>query len=1302
MQMRASLITGLLVGGLLSLSAIAADGDSSSTSTDMERWRRTDNTKMTDEELRSRYGIGTSSDAARTTGSAVAKEWLTGKSSNAAVKEDDRKLIERYGRNSGAAQEGTTSPNGQASVSDPKTSQYVNELMGVQDVNAAGRGVTSAGAGNVTLKGKSTAVVTCSQGEQRISLGGYAGFAQCAGSSGVSLRLCAPGKFCSQSSDYLDYSVTPTSPVTSERVKLSVEFAQTGKATISLETAATLTASDQQDPPPDTGASNSYQYVLAEGSSGEKFRDAADTHGREAMRCVKFAADGITCALQEKANLGTLSAGTKTRDLGCGSAICVRQSTTTNNWTESCERSFDTTTYSCSYVRAPLMCSTEGVSRTILNQCSGSECEAPDATAVATRNNLSDCTYLPSRDICSEVAGVRHCTQYFQCATSEVKRTCDNDIVDPESKGYVKLSSEPSSEPCSTSTTGSSSCTKTQETWLGPESATGNCEANPLPVLGSPSSSCENGGAGTTRSECSLWYGRTMTTDACTVTDGEGTPAELDESLKAGCGYCLRYSKVDECLAEAPVSSTDCAPARKANCSLASTVCSEGSPLGGTAFCLSQRETYNCTAEQSSCLEWAQPTNCSATSDLSGGITDTVIKNRTSGTAAFGQAAASLAAADAVAQSAADTLGGQDDLDWFIRNGGLPRIFKGAAQRCSEGRHKGLGGGVNCCKTSLERPKAGMMNSCDLDDVKLAAYRRKNQTHYVGRYCADKIKIGGRKICVEYKQSYCSFEGILPRIIQEQGRQQLKEFAATDKSGTVTVQSQSLAYHAASDLVGSWSSRATTAPGINVHRWQWPGACQAAVESGEAAPEGVDCPTVPELWWATCLPGANSDCSTPPATPYEVTPGWTVARTDPLRREVTPIHRLVWVDGSCNTENENCTYTVSSWPASTGGRAVVSRDTEFYATTGKDPEEGETTTEGGDMAIIGNTVLRPMVYRTAGAAPNAVILQFSFDNGATWQAQSFPVTPGETGAQTQLVGSEEGVQVQISCKDNPAVSGLRTCKVRAVGTVAVTTKPWGEAKYPDCSGFTMGQFTVLDFSRMDLSEWIAHLTSELGSKLETVAEQVKEQATAMSETYLAAYGGSVATDSTAYGLSKSAQPQSAQAVWITPRENYGPFTAKIKVAGNWPQWHEDATKNTNPVTSVRVDWNDCTIAEDLAATLNNGKAAYFSGEHRIASPDDIKCGIGGEHDINHKVKVTVTAQDGAHELVYTVRNVWKDFQGNVIQSREEGSDVIKQENTPGATSSDRGTVTTSESMADRQIEAEAPGTAVMREETNRR
>jgi conjugal transfer mating pair stabilization protein TraN len=111
------------------------------------------------------------------------------------------------------------------------------------------------------------------------------------------------------------------------------------------------------------------------------------------------------------------------------------------------------------------------------------------------------------------------------------------------------------------------------------------------------------------------------------------------------------------------------------------------------------------------------------------------------------------------------------DNDGWDENGGCNGqllIFNGKTMTC---RNKdvlfGLFGG-GCC--NKEKVFFGLV-ACKADEKILIKKREIEHTHYVGTFCSKKLKFP--KVCIQWKESYCTFNSELARIIQEQGREQL-------------------------------------------------------------------------------------------------------------------------------------------------------------------------------------------------------------------------------------------------------------------------------------------------------------------------------------------------------------------------------------------------------------------------------------------------------------------------------------------------------------------------------------------------
>jgi conjugal transfer mating pair stabilization protein TraN len=70
---------------------------------------------------------------------------------------------------------------------------------------------------------------------------------------------------------------------------------------------------------------------------------------------------------------------------------------------------------------------------------------------------------------------------------------------------------------------------------------------------------------------------------------------------------------------------------------------------------------------------------------------------------------------------------------------------------------------------------------CDIDDVQTAEQIASHECHYVGEYCEFDVPLLG---CFQKSKTYCCFNSMMARIIQEQGRPQLTTYGPTGSWGT--------------------------------------------------------------------------------------------------------------------------------------------------------------------------------------------------------------------------------------------------------------------------------------------------------------------------------------------------------------------------------------------------------------------------------------------------------------------------------------------------------------------------------------
>ena len=95
---------------------------------------------------------------------------------------------------------------------------------------------------------------------------------------------------------------------------------------------------------------------------------------------------------------------------------------------------------------------------------------------------------------------------------------------------------------------------------------------------------------------------------------------------------------------------------------------------------------------------------------------------------------------------------------------GSLRFFTGQRRAC----HIRWGGLANCCRNS--GALVGLAN-CSPGERELARERHDGNTHYLGKYCSKKTFFG---VCIRRSRAWCVFGSKLGRILQQQGRAQLR------------------------------------------------------------------------------------------------------------------------------------------------------------------------------------------------------------------------------------------------------------------------------------------------------------------------------------------------------------------------------------------------------------------------------------------------------------------------------------------------------------------------------------------------
>jgi hypothetical protein len=891
----------------------------------------------------------------------------------------------------------------------------------------------------------------------------------------------------------------------------------------------------------------------------------------------------LTCDGSTSVSTSAISSAAQGGANCAGGLQCIRQATQTVQYTQSCTKSYPLTEYDCTY-------------------------SVPTKTCHITVDN-----------------SVSPAAQTSSCS--------DADIAGGNKVGTTQGQCDSSGLNCKTAAWDDYYAFPDQK------SQTGQCTSYPQPLAGAPTTSCATHGVGSIVS-CGDggWFGRTLDDSQCysnvVVTNADGTTStsvtNLTNAEKAGCGYCAAPTYADTCYAQptanAPADSCSNIPS---NCALTATT--PGASVNGLTT--SETDTYTCSTSTTTCVQYAHDSTCSTdmTFGMSNGPDQTVNQQL------FTQSLTDIAVLDAITKSASTASNPQ-----------MPTVFDGTAMSCRQPVGFLSGALLNdCCQVNLQRPGGGRpMNSCNDNEVKLAAARRANEAYYVGQYCSKSVGFMGLKHCIEETQSYCKFDGLLDDLIQVQGRQQLTQIV---NSGIGSPQATQLSFPYYSGQ-GGWGTP-TNINGLTVVPWQYPGYCADPNQAAAALssnPNAVLCPNVLTQWFATCETGSN--CGDLPASPDLGSNQWLVQGIDPLKNQLVAIDRYASVDGACDPTTTSCSYKLTAWPSASAGQALVTRSFQW-------PLYSSAASNGNTLIFsLGDNLFSPQPVAgnaSSTVAPSQISMKVSADYGTTWSTVSLPTRT--TGDGVQIAGT--GVTFAGNCDPSSNVCGFS-----ATGMVTATLKPWGSAKNPDCTGFTPSQLSMLDFGKMDLSAWLATIMGKIQGPN---SDSMTSSALAQSQDFYNAMqaGGTASTQA----------PVATQFAVITPTEALGPFTAKLTVAPFWPSTTPGGDPHSDPVYQVGIDWGDCTLKDtaDMEVQVPNVDAtgnpngtfmqvmpagskittadvlmAYVS-THNYVAPNQLAC-KAAEATINHDVHLTVTSKSGVHYTDLQVINVWGTPSANSV------------------------------------------------------
>ena len=831
--------------------------------------------------------------------------------------------------------------------------------------------------------------------------------------------------------------------------------------------------------------------------------------------------------------------------------VCVTPTTSTQTWTATCTKTFPITTLSCTQTTPSL-------------DCTETQTTATGATTSScTATQISGGTLVGKENV--------QCLQYGTATNGQ-------------------------SPPCLEQQWTAVYVFKNQE-------KTTNCVQTPLPIAGNdPALSCDENVADA-QIICAQngWVGRTLPAQSCEVStvsaSGTSMYSQLDYQEKAGCGYCATANVAYSCQGAPSASqgSDTCSTSQLAGCTLTNTT-PQSSAYG---LITSEQETYSCSKQTTGCSQWKDTNNCPIVS-TSYSMPSSEYSTPGNGSS-FNQVVADVGVAEAVTKS------GNSNITHPTL---APRVFNGQDLRCT--KPLGFVNGVispDCCQIGLSGASG---TTCSQNEIKLAAARRAHFAVYIGTYCSKETNYVFFTRCDQQTQTYCVFNGLLPKLVQVQGREQLQQIATSGAGASLKTQTLSFPFYSGN---GGWTTPITI-NGIQFAAYEEPAYCESAqATAAEFAknPSAQACPAILEAWIASCE--ITTGCGQLPVFPQSGSGSWVINNVNPiaLMSIATSPHSIA--KGACDTKTDQCAYQISAWPLGSGSRAMVSRQVSLQAFVAAGNASAASTVEIGNTVIQISPAQVATSTSTVNQLPSSLPASVSTNSGNSWSNFTLP-----TQIDSNVTVSGTDISVTGGC-----IASTGMCTYQFTGSVQITAKPWGSPQKPDCSGFTLDQFTALDMGKMNLSQWIASVTGQMTTTSSAMAAQAQSQAAAGPQ-------------------NTAINPESPQGVTLSPVEGLGPFAVTLAVDGNWPQNYSDPTLNKDPVFSVDINWGDCSGTTTATPVPSGG----FAAQHMYPAPNtpgicDENGPVTTPHNLVHKVVVTIHSLSGIHTVTLSVKNDWTNY-----------------------------------------------------------
>lgn len=669
-------------------------------------------------------------------------------------------------------------------------------------------------------------------------------------------------------------------------------------------------------------------------------------------------------------------------------------------------------------------------------------------------------------------------------------------------------------------------------------------------------------------------------------------------------------------------------------CSFMSHSCHETDAFGN---CSTDRQTYHCgTIGTNSCTQYQ--TVCS------GGPVDYQFESDVQpGESNWEESIEVMAMVDEMGSDIRDSCGTNSSCMENVE------LFGGVARECRKdafqlsGQVAGVGALANCCDRELrEADVALLFAQCDDDAIELASAKRQNRAKKMdGRRCSAKISFGFFDVCVAWTYIWCDFASTMAMEVNTQGREQINSALGSAYAPTAAFENIEIDYI-------SQANNSHWGPIHQVGQMSfsvWEKDLRCADYNPIMARLGMsywssDCDPMGYFSIASCNSASNPNnptqdrCGPLPESPQRMSGGshWSVQHIplDSVDPFVYDLSDHIQLTGLCPSTTDRCNLQVVNLREERDRSVIATLTLSFplFDINTSVPELATSMTYG-----LRAYPIDPGSIQAGAPNPSTVGVQVTADYNVNephlTQWSSYTVLTDGTPVELTLGGDR--VSLRVDCQ-----GAMGTCEA-TLAYPATTERKWyhqyratnyvSRRDHTDCSGFSMEEIAMLDFSEMDL----ASVTQNLGgaAELEATFESESQSSIPGIRTHATRLQGEYNS-----GQMTARTNQQGKPVWLSPDSGEPVWTTTLRVSLDFPKAYAntDGTfqNQTTRVNSVSVDWGD---GESNVYSANSGATLTATHTYDTCYAGDLPNGCSDSYEMWHVVNVRVQLADGTSETV---------------------------------------------------------------------